>query len=137
MASQQAELAKKLSNPIASLISVPFQSNFDFNVGPNNGFRYVMNFQPLIPVALNPRWNLISRTIVPITHQSDVVGSDSQTGLGDIIQSIFISPNKSQPFIWGLGPVMLLPTATNTYLGAGKFGIGPTLVALKQSGGWT
>jgi hypothetical protein len=136
--SQQAELAKKLSNPIASLISVPFQNNFDFGLGPNdNGFRYTLNFQPLIPVALSPNWNLISRTIVPIMYQSDVVPGTSQSGLGDIVQSFFFSPNKTKPFIWGFGPVLLLPTATNDLLGGKKFGLGPTLVALKQKQGWT
>ena len=135
---QQAELAKKLSNPIASLISVPFQNNFDFGLGPNdNGFRYTLNFQPVIPVALNSNWNLISRTIVPIMHQSDVVPGTSQTGLGDIVQSFFFSPNKTTPFIWGFGPVLLLPTATNDLLGGKKFGLGPTLVVLKQKQGWT
>jgi hypothetical protein len=96
-----------------------------------------MNFQPVIPVALNPDWNLISRTIVPIIHQSDVLGSSAQHGLGDIVQSFFFSPNKTQPFIWGLGPVLLLPTATDDPLGAKKFGLGPTLVLLKQKKGWT
>ena len=136
--SEQAELAKKLSNPIASLISVPFQNNFDFRLGPNDdGFRYTMNFQPVIPIALSPNWNLISRTIVPIIHQSEVVPGTSQTGLGDIVQSFFFSPNKSKPFIWGFGPVLLVPTGTNDFLGAEKFGLGPTLVVLKQNKGWT
>jgi len=133
-----AELAKKLANPIASLISVPFQNNFDFGMGPkNDGFRYTMNFQPVIPIALNKNWNMISRTILPTIHQSDVVGTTSQTGLGDIVQSFFFSPNKTEPFVWGLGPVLLIPTATDRFLGSGKFGIGPTLVVLKQHKGWT
>ncbi len=137
-ASDAQELAKKLSNPIASLISVPFQHNFDFGMGPEeDGFRYTMNFQPVIPIALNKNWNLISRTIVPIIHQSDVIGRTSQTGLGDMVQSFFISPNKSEPFIWGAGPVLLIPTATDDFLGTEKFGLGPTVVALKQQGQWT
>ncbi len=132
------ELAKKLSNPVASLISVPFQNNFDFKMGPNDdGFRYTLNFQPVIPITLNANWNLISRTIVPIIHQNDVVGTSDQTGLGDIVQSFFFSPSKTEPFIWGFGPVVLLPSATNDSLGAEKFGIGPTLVVLKQQKGWT
>jgi len=135
--SDSHELAKKLSNPISSLISVPFQSNFDFGMGSNDGLRYTMNFQPVVPIALNKDWNMISRTILPIIHQSDVVGTTSQTGLGDTVQSFFFSPNKTKPFIWGLGPVLLIPTATNDYLGAKKFGIGPTFVALKQHKGWT
>ncbi len=142
-ATQQAgsnaeDLAQKLSNPVASLISVPFQHNFDFGLGPNeDGFRYTMNFQPVIPISLNKDWNLISRTIVPFIHQSDVIGRSSQTGLGDVVQSFFFSPNKTKPFIWGAGPVLLIPTATNDFLGTEKFGIGPSVVVLKQQGRWT
>ena len=133
-----AELAKKLSNPVASLISVPFQNNFDFKMGPNDdGWRYTLNFQPVIPITLNANWNLISRTIVPIIYQNDVVGTSDQTGLGDIVQSFFFSPAKTEPFIWGFGPVLLIPSATNDFLGTEKFGLGPTLVILKQSGHWT
>jgi hypothetical protein len=137
-AGAQAELAKKLSNPVASLISVPFQNNFDFGMGPNDdGFRYTMNFQPVIPVKLSDDWNLISRTIVPFITQHDVVPGTSQTGLGDIVQSFYFSPNKTEPFVWGVGPVLLIPTATNSFLGAEKFGTGATVVILKQRKGYT
>ncbi len=133
-----AELAKKLNNPVASMISVPFQSNFDFGLGPKqDGFRYTMNIQPVIPIALSSTWNLISRTIFPIIHQNDVVGTTEQTGIGDIVQSFFFSPNKTKPFIWGAGPAFLIPTASSDFLGSGKFGLGPTLVVLKQQGPWT
>lgn len=131
-------LAKKLANPVASLISLPFQSNFDFGMGPNeDGFRYTLNVQPVIPIALNKDWNLISRTIVPIIGQTNVVGTSSQFGLGDTIQSFFFSPNKSEPFVWGVGPQFLIPTATNEYLGTQKFGVGGTVLVLKQKGKWT
>lgn len=83
------ELAKKLSNPVASLISVPFQSNFDFGMGGGSGWRYTLNFQPVVPVTLNSKWNLISRTILPIIHQHNVAGVSDQSGLGDITQSFF------------------------------------------------
>ncbi|MCM3872030.1 MAG: hypothetical protein ND895_15210 [Pyrinomonadaceae bacterium] len=133
-----AELAKKLANPLASLISFPMQNNFDFRMGTGSGWRYSLNLQPVIPVALNPNWNMISRTIIPIIHQGNVTGPGaSQSGLGDIVQSIFISPNKSEPFIWGAGPVVLVPTATNKFLGGKQLGLGPTVVALKQQNGWT
>jgi hypothetical protein len=132
------ELAQKLSNPVASLISVPLQFNFDYGLGPEeDGFRFTMNFQPVIPISLNQDWNLISRTILPIMHQSDAIDTTSQSGLGDIVQSFFFSPNKTEPFIWGVGPALLIPTATDELLGTEKFGLGPTVVVLKQQGPWT
>jgi hypothetical protein len=137
-ATDAQELAKKLSNPVASLISLPLQSNFDFGMGTGSGWRYTLNVQPVIPIALGPKWNMISRTIIPIIHQGNVTGPNtSQTGLGDIVQSLFFSPNKTEPIIWAVGPVVLLPTATNASLGAQKWGVGPTALALKQKNGWT
>lgn len=133
-----AELSKKLSNPVASLISFPVQTNFDFRMGSGSGWRMTMNVQPVIPMALNKEWNLISRTILPIIHQGNVVSQGtSQSGLGDTVQSFFLSPNKTEPFIWGLGPAVLIPTATNQFLGAKQLGLGPTAVVLKQQKGWT
>lgn len=132
------DLAMKLANPIASLISVPFQANWDFGMGPDgNGHKFTLNIQPVIPVSLNQDWNLISRTIVPVIDQQGVTGiGQGQTGLGDTVQSLFFSPKKptGSGIIWGAGPVLLLPTATDSALGGGKFGIGPTGVALKQMG---
>jgi hypothetical protein len=139
-ADEAAELAKKLSNPVAALISVPFQSNFEFGGGPDgDGFRYLLNVQPVVPFALNDDWNLISRTILPVISQDDMIGTSSQTGLGDIVQSAFFSPKEptSGGWIWGAGPVLLLPTATDDLLGTEKFGLGPTAVLLKQENGWT
>ena len=135
-----AELAKKLSNPVAALISVPLQNNFDFGGGStDDGFRYTLNVQPVVPFNLIEDWNLISRTIVPFVHQENIFGTTTQSGLSDIVQSLFFSPAKpgASGWIWGAGPVFLLPTATDNRLGTEKFGLGPTAVALKQSGGWT
>ncbi|HKJ48537.1 MAG TPA: hypothetical protein VJ973_05580 [Christiangramia sp.] len=134
------ELAKKLQNPIASLISVPFQANFDFGIGPADGSRFLMNIQPVIPMSLSEDWNLIARVILPITSQNDVFGmSGNQTGLGDAVVSSFFSPKEptSGGLIWGAGPVLLVPTATDELLGTEKFGIGPTAVGLKQIGDLT
>jgi len=139
-ADDSAELAKKLQNPIADLISVPFQSNFEWGAGPHSaGFKYTLNFQPVIPIPLTENWNVISRTIVPIIHQDDVVPGTTQGGMGDILQSFFFSPRQPGPagLIWGVGPVLLLPTSTEDFLGAQKFGMGPTGVVLRQDGGWT
>ncbi|HEV2804277.1 MAG TPA: hypothetical protein VGW57_05010 [Chthoniobacterales bacterium] len=136
---KEAELAKQLQNPVASLISVPFQNNFDFNLGSNDdGFKYTLNFQPVIPVSLGKDWNLIIRTIVPIISQNDVIPNTSQSGLGDIVQSFFFSPKKPVGgLILGFGPVLLYPTATDSLLGSEQWGAGPTGLVLKQTGGWT
>jgi len=135
----EASLAMKLSNPVAALISVPMQLNYDQDIGPvDDGDRWLLNVQPVIPFDLNDDWNLISRTILPVVRQSDIFpGAGSQTGIGDTVQSVFLSPSKVGSVIWGAGPVFLLPTATETALGAGKWGAGPTFVALKQQDGLT
>lgn len=135
-----AELAKKLANPIASLISVPFQYNYNDGYGLQDGHQSYVNIQPVVPFSLNADWNVIVRTIVPVVWQSDVVpGTGSQFGLGDTTQSLFLSPKKPGPagIIWGVGPVFYWPTATEEELGADKWGAGPTVVALKQNGPWT
>jgi hypothetical protein len=138
-ANEAAELAKKLANPIASLISVPFQNNTFYGMGQYNGTQNIMNFQPVIPIKLNESWNVITRIILPIVAQYNVTGDNtSQSGLSDITASAFFSPSKTQNGVtWGVGPAFLIPTATNTYLGTGKFGIGPTAVILKQANGFT
>jgi len=133
------ELAKKLSNPIASLISVPYQFNYDQGYGPTGtGTRSVVNFQPVVPISIGDNWNLISRTIIPFITQDDVVPGVSQSGVGDIVQSVFFSPKAPTKggLIWGVGPVFLLPTATDN-LGANQFAAGVTGVVLKQAGPWT
>lgn len=135
-----AELAKKLSNPVASLISVPIQNNWDFGIGPANAMRYTANIQPVIPFSLNEDWNLITRTILPIVYaESPVQGGHSKFGLGDSVQSFWFSPKAptSGGWIWGAGAVALWPTSTDDALGVGKLGAGPTALALKQVNGWT
>ncbi len=134
--SSSEELAKKLANPISSMISVPFQENVDFGIGPENGVKSTLNFQPVIPIALSKNWNLITRTVVPIIYQHEVVGNNSQLGLGDTVQSFFFSPVKPGPggIIWGAGPVVQYRTETRKELGSGKWGAGPTIVIVKQAG---
>jgi len=135
------ELAKQLSNPVASLISVPFQLNHDFGIGLDDGDRTLLNVQPVIPVSIDANWNMISRTILPVMTQHDVVApGSSESGIGDLLQSLFFSPKAptSSGWTWGVGPVFSLPTATDDALGSEKWGAGPTAVALKQTAdGWT
>jgi len=147
--SQAEKMAKKLSNPVASLISVPIQVNYDENIGLADGYKITTNIQPVIPISLNEDWNLISRTIVPIVSQEDIIGvpvptpkgvqlfeSGHQSGVGDILQSAFFSPKAPTAggLIWGAGPVFLIPSASDDLLGGEKFGLGPTVVLLKQQG---
>jgi len=150
---QAAELTKQLANPIASLISVPFQANEDFGFGPShNGYKFTLNFQPVIPISLGENLNLILRTIVPEVSQHDLFYVEnvpknspispqnrSQDGFSDTTQSFFFGPKKSGPLglTWAIGPAFLYPTATHPLLGTGTFSVGPTFVALKQDGPWT
>jgi len=132
-------LAKQLSNPVAALISVPFQFNYDTGYD-NDGEKWLLNIQPVIPFSLNENWNVISRTILPLIEQKNVVNDDSQSGLGDTVQSFFFSPKKpiAGGWILGVGPALLLPTATDDLLGQDQWALGPTAVALKQTdAGWT
>jgi len=135
----EAELAKKLQNPIASLISVPIQNNFDFGAGPKgDGFQYKVNIQPVIPFSISKDWNLITRTIIPVVYQQNYIGTTSQSGLSDILQSFFFSPKALwHGWTWGAGPVLQYPTATDDLLGQEKWCMGPTAVFLKQEHGWT
>lgn len=133
-ASQEA-LAKKLSNPVSDLVSVPFQFNWENKVGPDgHGMRMVLNIQPVLPISLTKNWNLIARWILPYIAQPESLGSSS--GFGDVVFSSFFSPANSSAFTWGIGPVLTLPLTTDPSLGAGKWGAGPTAVAPSLRGPW-
>ncbi len=136
--SSSAALAEKLANPVANLISVPFQFNYDCCYGPADGDRLTINIQPVIPVSVGEDWNLITRTILPVITQGETVrGQGGSTGLGDTVQSLFLSPKEAKNgLVWGVGPVLLYPTG-KTGFSAEKWGAGPTIVVLKQGGGMT
>jgi hypothetical protein len=142
----EASLAQQLANPVAALVSIPFQWNWDDRIGAREDInRLTLNIQPVVPIDLSKDWNLISRTILPVIHQSDANSTinqgrfDNGVDFGDTVQSLFLSPSLPGPWglIWGLGPVALLPTGTNTFTTANQWALGPTGVVLKQSGRWT
>jgi hypothetical protein len=131
------ELAKKLSNPVADLVSIPFQFNWQEGYGVNDDLQFVLNVQPVVPFHITKDWNMIARFIVPYISQPEISpGVGPVSGLGTITYSTFFSPANSD-FIWGIGPVFGLPMTSDPVLGGGQWLVGPTFVGLKQSGGWT
>jgi hypothetical protein len=132
-------LRKAAQNPIANLISVPVQNNNNFNVSPDNRIQDILNIQPVIPIRVSEDWNLINRLITPITYQPTVSPPVNQGayGFGDLNPSFLFSPAKPHKIIWGVGPTVVLPTATNPVLGQGKWSMGATVVVLAQPGKWT
>ena len=130
------ELAKAAQNPVAAMISLPFQNNTTFGYGPDDDVQNVLNIQPVWPFKLNEKWNLISRTIAPVVYQPDLPGVDGAFGLGDLNETLFFSPAAASKVIWGVGPTFTLPTATDDVLGSGKWSGGLGLVVLTMPGHW-
>jgi hypothetical protein len=132
------EIAKQAQNPVASLISVPFQNNLNFGVGPKDGDQNVLDIQPVIPIKLTDDWNLITRTIVPVIYEpfiSPTIGDT--TGIGDTQLALYFSPAKpTNSIIWGVGPAVSFPTASEHFLGQGKFSAGLSAVILTIQGPW-
>lgn len=131
-------LQKATQNPVANLISVPLQDNSNFNIGSANRTQNVLNIQPVIPMKLVEDWNLITRIIQPIVWQPyPDQNSGGNYGFGDMNPTFFLTPARPGNFIWGAGPTLVFPTATDSSLGQGKWSIGPAFVALAQPGPWT
>jgi len=135
----ETSLALKLRNPIADLITVPIESDFEFGSGSRDALTYTLNVQPVIPFELTKDWLLVTRTIVPFIYQEGVAaGEQTKTGIGDITQSFFLSPSSLMGgWIVGAGPVFQYPSATDSAMGAGKWGAGPTAALVRQAGGTT
>jgi hypothetical protein len=131
------ELAKASQNPVGNMISLPFQNNTSFGIGPDDAISNVLNIQPVWPVPLSPKWNLINRGIVPVIYREEVIpGAGSAFGLGDISYTGFISPSKPGKLIWGVGPSFLLPTAQEDRFATDKFSAGAGVVILSMPGNW-
>lgn len=131
------ELAKKSQNPLEDMVSVPFQNNTSFGVGPDSEPLNVLNIQPIFPINLNENWGLITRTIIPVISKP-VPPQNRINGLGDIQFTAWASPHKptENGWIWGVGLITQLDTATDDNLGDGVWGLGPTAVVLKSQGQW-
>ncbi len=131
-----AALAKAAQNPVANLISFPLQNNTAFGIGPYSRAQNVLNIQPVIPFHITEKWNLITRTILPVVWQPNDEPRQGWFGFGDLNPSLFLSPAKPGKLIWGVGPAFVLPTATAEQLGQGKFSLGPSVVGLTTPGHW-
>jgi hypothetical protein len=129
------ELAKKLVNPLTDLVSIPFQFNWLNNVGPEKELRTVMYIQPVVPMSISERWNVIGRWVTPYISQPSAFGGSS--GLGDVMAQAFFSPKSKSTFSWGVGPMFNLPITTDPALGLGKWAAGPAVAVMKQNGGMT
>jgi hypothetical protein len=150
IAADTSDLAKAAQNPVANMISLPLQNNTNFNVGPQERTQNILNIQPVYPISLNDDWNLITRTILPVVSQptftfsqvgsggssADPFETDRVFGLGDTTFTAFLSPKDSGEITWGVGPVVLLPTATDDDLGNDRWGLGPSAVVLTMPGNW-
>ena len=135
-AQDTADLAQDLTNPVADIVTIPIQMNYDQSIGLlDDGWKMQTNVQPVLPFHVTENWNMISRTILPITYQDNIVpGEGSQFGLGDATLSLFFSPHTSSGVTWGVGPMLLFPTATDSLLGAKKWGAGPSAILLTIRG---
>lgn len=140
------DLAAAAQNPIASMISLPIDTSVDF--GADNGTAVVANIQPVIPTRLG-EWNLVSRLILPVAYLEGAIGgtagipelppgeSESVFGLGDLNYTGFFSPAKAGKLIWGVGPSVSMPSATDALLGTEKWSAGPSVVLLTQVKPWS
>jgi hypothetical protein len=132
------ELAQKLQNPIGDLVSVPFQNDINFNIGPHRGTQDILNIQPVIPFHLNDEWNVVTRTIVPLVWSPTLQPAPSVPfGLGATSFSAFLSPRAPvNGWIWGVGPIAQIPTITSKTLGSNQWGAGPALVVVRMASPW-
>ena len=135
-AQSEEDLAKATQNPLAAMYSLPFQNNTTFGVGSFERPQNILNIQPVLPFNLSDKVNLINRIILPVITQPSSTEDKSTTGTGDISWSAWLSPTKASKILWGVGPVMQLPTASSSEFGSGEFGIGPSFVALLVIDKW-
>ena len=125
------ELAKLAQNPVGNLISLPFQNNTNLNFGPEKGTQNILNIQPVVPISISSEWNIITRTILPVIWNPSLgPGIPGKDGTGDTVFTAFLSPANPGHWIWGAGPVVQIPTNSNSQLGNKNWGIGPSFVVL-------
>ncbi len=136
IAQSTLELAKASQNPVMNMYNFPFQNNTNYGVGPYKRAQNVLNIQPVIPIALGSKINMINRIIIPVITKPSSTEDNSSTGIGEILYTAWLSPSKASKVIWGLGPVFQFPTSSDSEFGSGEFGIGPSVVLLTMINKW-
>ena len=130
------EISKKLANPVSDLHNLPLRYDYDKDIGPYYGSRNTLRIQPILSFKLNDEWSVISRTVIPLITQHDVFPNSTQTGVGDIQESLFFSTKTKSNVVLGFGPIVSIPTYDNDF-SSKRFGAGPTVLALIDPGKWT
>ncbi len=138
----QEEIAKATQNPLTAMYTLPIQNNtYFYDTKYADGVKNIANIQPVVPVDINEEWVMVTRTILPVVYKEDTVPAPSKKnkfGLGDTTFTAFFTQKntKKGEWLWGIGPVVYLPTATDDTLGTKKWGAGPAFVALDMNGKW-
>jgi len=136
-AESATDLAKQIQNPVGDLISLPLQYNVNFGHGPHQGTQHVLNLQPVIPFHVNDDWNLITRTILPVVWNPGSSIPTVPVGTAPISFTAFLSPSHDvNGWLWGVGPVVQLPTISSATLGSSVWGAGPSAVIVYSGGPW-
>ena len=132
------EAARKSQDPFADKISLSLKNALSFNSGPLTGTSYEFDLQGLLPTNLNDSWRILHRPLLPVLRQPEsVVGGGHTWGLGDLTYQAFLTPIRNSTLVWGVGPILVIPSASNPRLGGGKWSAGPSLGVVSQPGNWT
>jgi len=135
---RESELARRSQNPVEDMVSIPVEENLDYGIGANDRAQSTLKIEPRIPAHVLPSWNIVTRTIIPIVYKPDAMATTGgSSGLGDVNPTFFVTQAHPGPVIWGVGPDVVLPTATQTSLGAGKWSVGPSVALVVKPRRWT
>jgi hypothetical protein len=138
LAEDTQTLARAAKNPLANLVNVQFLYDANLGVGAADKTQHVLTFQPVIPFAVSDDWSIITRTILPLIAQPGMAPGEGWTnGRGDTQLSAFLSPARGDKLVWGVGPVLQIPSATNNAFGQGKWAGGPTAAAIWYGEQWS
>ncbi|MEI6890761.1 MAG: hypothetical protein V5783_01200 [Pontiella sp.] len=127
LADEKTYWAQTAQNPMADLMKLSIRNSYDFNAGKKEAVNFRVAFQPSMVSEISTGWNLVNRLDIPFLYQPGrITGEKDSFGLGDITYESWFGPSSGQPFFWGLGPVVQIPTATDNQIGTKKWSAGLT-----------